>query len=71
MLIKDIPNLNYQELRQISPEAARRAILQVLKVHNRNVTAAARILGVSRAPIYKAIRKNEAGDLKDGSKAPH
>jgi transposase len=71
MLIKDITHLDYQELRQISPEAARRAILQVLKAHNGNVTTTAKILSVSRATIYKAIRKNKAGDLKDGSKAPH
>lgn len=70
-MIKAITHLDYQELRQISPEAARRAILQVLKAHKGNVTAAARILSVSRATIYKAIRKNKAGDLKDGSKAPH
>jgi len=42
-----------------------------LKAHKGNVTTAARIVCVSRATIYKAIRKNEAGDLKDGSKAPH
>mgnify|MGYP003756109787 CR=1 FL=1 len=70
-LIKAITHLDYQELRQISPEAARRAILQVLKAQKGNVTATAKILSVSRATIYKAIRKHEAGDLKDGSKAPH
>ena len=70
-MIKDITHLDYQELRAISPEAARRAILQVLKAHKGNVTATAKILSVSRATIYKAIRKHEAGDLKDGSKAPH
>ena len=70
-MIKAITHLDYRELRQISPEAARRAILQVLKAHKGNVTAAGRIVSVSRATIYKAIRKNEAGDLKDGSKAPH
>ena len=70
-MIKAITHLDYQELRQISPEAARRAILQVLKAHNGNVTATARNLSVSRATIYKAISKSEAGDLKDESKAPH
>ena len=70
-MIKTITHLDYQELRQISPEAARRAILQVLKAHKGNVATAARILSVSRATIYKAIRKNKTGDLKDGSKAPH
>jgi hypothetical protein len=47
MLIKDITHLDYQELRQISPEAARRVIPQVLRAHQRNVTVAARILGFS------------------------
>lgn len=70
-MIKDITHLDYQELRQISPEAARRAILQVLKAHTGNVSEAARILSISRATVYKAIRKNEAGDLKDKAKAPH
>ena len=69
-MIKDITHLDYRDLRQISPEAARRAILQVLQAHNGNVTTAAKILSVSRATIYKAIRKDKAGDLKDGSKAP-
>ena len=70
-MIKAITHLDYQELRQINPEAARQAILQVLKAHNGNVTTTAKIFSVSRATIYKAIRKHEAGDLKDGSKAPH
>jgi DNA-binding NtrC family response regulator len=69
-LNKDITHSDYQELRQISPEAARWAILQVLNVHKGNVAGTARKLNISRATIYKAIRKNQAGDLKDGSKAP-
>ena len=69
-MIKDIIHLDYQELRQSSPEAARRAILQVLKAHNGNVSETARIFGVSRATVYKAMRKQKAGNLSDDSKAP-
>ena len=70
-MIQDITRLDYQELRQISPEAARRALLQVLSAQNGNVACTARILNVSRATVYKAIRKRATGDLKDGSRAPH
>ncbi|MFZ3151974.1 MAG: helix-turn-helix domain-containing protein [Anaerolineaceae bacterium] len=67
-MIKDITLLDYRELRLISPEAARRAILQVLKSHSGNVSGTARILSISRTTVYKAIRQNEAERLKDGSK---
>jgi len=53
-LIKAITHLDYQELRQISPEAARRAILQVLKAHDGNVCKAAKILNLTRATVTKA-----------------
>ena len=53
-MIKAITHLDYQELRQISPEAARRAILQVLKAHDGNVCKAAKILNLTRATVTKA-----------------
>lgn len=67
-MIKDITHLGYQELRQISPETAKRAILQVLKANRGNVPGTARILSISWTTVYKAIRQNEAERLKDGSK---
>ncbi len=69
-MIKDITHLDYRELRQISPEAARRAILQVHKAQSGNVSRTARILNVTRATVYKALSKKAAGSLKDQSKAP-
>lgn len=63
--------LDYQELRLISPEAARRAILQVLQSCNGDVAKTARALRTSRPTIYKALRKKESGSLADTSRAPH
>ena len=62
--------LDYQELRGISPKAARQAILQILKANNGKVSATARMLGITRKTVYKAISKKNAGDLDDTSRAP-
>ena len=64
-------HLDYRELRSISPQAARRAILQILKANKGNVTTTAQVLGVTRKTIYKAMRKEGEGNLNDTSKAAH
>ena len=46
-------HLDYKELRGISPHAARRAILQILKSTGGNVAEAARLLHTTRKTIYK------------------
>lgn len=63
-------HLDYKELRGISPKAARRAILQVLKSVDGNVAVAARLLHTTRRTIYKALRKEKGGNLDDSSTAP-
>src|ERR1700734_3880952 len=63
-------HLDYKELRGISPKAARRAILQVLKSVDGNVAECARLLHTTRRTIYKALKKDAAGDLNDSSTAP-
>lgn len=62
--------LDYQELRSISPKAARQAILQILKANDGKVSPTARILGVTRRTVYKALLKHNAGNLDDASRAP-
>jgi len=62
--------LDYNELRTISPKAARQAILQILAANKGNVSATARLLGVTRKTVYKALRKKAAGNLEDASRAP-
>jgi len=69
--MKTTTPLDYQELRSISPKAARQAILQILKANDGNVSNTAKVLGVTRPTVYKAMRKKEAGDLEDTSRAPH
>jgi transposase len=62
--------LDYQQLRTISPKAARQAVLQILRSCEGNVSETARILGITRITIYKAIRKQSEEDLDDASRAP-
>lgn len=63
-------HLDYKELRGISPKAARRAILQILKSTDGNVAETARLLHTTRRTIYKTLKKEECGDLDDSSTAP-
>ena len=63
-------HLDYKELRGISPKAVRRAILQILKATGGNVAEAARFLHTTRRTIYKALKKDELGNLDDSSTAP-
>jgi putative transposase len=62
--------LDYNELRAISPKAARQAILQILKANKGKVTPTARMLGITRATVYKALVKKETGNLDDSSRSP-
>lgn len=62
--------LDYQELRSISPKAARQAVLQILKANRGNVSQTAKLLGITRPTVYKALQKQSTGDLDDASRAP-
>jgi len=68
--MNDTTRLDYQELRTISPKAARQAILQILKANKGKVSQTSRTLGITRRTVYKAMTKREAGDLDDASRAP-
>ena len=64
-------HLEYNELRKISPRAARQAILQILTGNKGNVAHTAQILHTTRATIYKALKKKKENCLDDRSTAPH
>jgi putative transposase len=64
-------HLDYQQLRGISPKAARQAVLQILESCGGNVANTARILHVTRATIYKTLRKKREDNLHDASKSPN
>lgn len=63
-------SIDYKALRKINPEAARRAGLEYLGSCQHNVSATARAFGITRVVVYAILRKQQAGDLRDGSKEP-
>lgn len=63
--------LSYNELRNISPEAARQAIIAIYESTGQNVLKTAEILQTSRPTIYKALQKKRDKSLEDTSRAPH
>lgn len=57
--------LDYRELKTISPQAARRAILQILKANKGNIAKTSRELNITRRTVYKTIGKQKQGELND------
>mgnify|MGYP001409230248 CR=1 FL=1 len=62
--------IDYKQLRQINPEAARRAVLEYIRTNAHNVSEAARVFGINRTVVYDIIKKAQEGNLKDRSKVP-
>jgi len=62
--------IDYKQLREISPEAARKAVLEYLRTNKGNIYQTARLFGINRAVVYDIMKKNGEGDLKDRSKVP-
>lgn len=58
--------ISYHEMRKISPEKARELIRKVFENNNKNVSRTAKILGVSRHTVRRAIY----GPLEDKSRKP-
>ncbi|ADQ39698.1 Integrase catalytic region [Caldicellulosiruptor acetigenus I77R1B] len=56
----------YHEIRKISPEKARELVRKVFEANNKNVSKTAKILGVSRHTVRRAIY----GPLEDKSRKP-
>ena len=61
--------IDYKQLREYNPEAARRAVLEYLKT-NGIISQTARMFGITRAVVYNILKKEKEGDLKDRSRAP-
>jgi len=62
--------IDYKTLRQINPEAARKAVLEYLKTNGGNKAEAARVFGVNRTVVYDILKKAREGDLQDRPKIP-
>ena len=62
-MIKDIIRLDYQELKQSKPVAARQVILQALKEQQGIVSKTVRVMNVNPAAVYKALKKPERAGI--------
>ena len=62
--------IDYKTLRQINPEAARKAVLEYLKTNGGNKANAAKVFGVNRTVVYDILKKAAQGDLQDRPKRP-
>ena len=62
--------IDYKQLREINPEAARRAVLEYLRSNGHNISETALIFGMNRTPVYDILNKEKQGNLKDRSRAP-
>ena len=48
--------IDYKTLRQINPEAARKAVLEYLKTNDGNKADAAKVFGVNRTVVYDILK---------------
>lgn len=64
------PIIDYSNLRKISPETARTAVLEYLSSVSGNISQTARAFGIQRITVYGIIKKSNSSNLKDQSKAP-
>lgn len=65
-----VGQINYKQLRKISPEAARKAVLDHLQANSFNISKTATTFGITRAVVYDIISRNETGTLKDRPRVP-
>lgn len=62
--------IDYKKLREINPEAARKAVLEYLKTNNHNIANSIRVFALNRPVVYDILKKEKEGDLKDRSRRP-
>ena len=62
--------IDYKQLRNINPQAARRAVLEYLKANGGNITRSASAFGINRAVVYDILEKEREGSLAGRSRAP-
>lgn len=62
--------IDYKALRQINPEAARKAVLEYLKTNGGDKADVARVFVVNRTVVYDILKKAAEGDLRDRPKTP-
>ncbi|OQB24026.1 MAG: hypothetical protein BWY10_02644 [Chloroflexi bacterium ADurb.Bin180] len=62
--------IDYKELRKISPQAARQAVISYWQHKASSIAEVARTCEVNRCVVYDILRKWSEGDLRDRAKTP-
>ena len=62
--------IDYKQLRQINPSAARQAVLDYLESTGGNVSRTARVFGINCCVVYDILKKQVSGDLSDCPRTP-
>ena len=63
-------HIDYKQLRQINPEAARQAVLDYLESTGGNISHTAKVFGINRCVVYDILKKQASGDLSDRPRTP-
>jgi len=56
-------HIDYKQLRQINPEAARQAVLDYLESTGGNISHTAKVFGINRCVVYDILKKQASGDV--------
>jgi len=62
--------MDYKQLRMSDPKAARRAVIQLLRANEQNISKTAQLFGINRSVVYDIIRKAAEGNLEDRPRVP-
>jgi len=66
----DITIIDYQELRNFRTPSAHQPVLKSLRGNNCNFSQTAKILGITRITIYRALTRLDDANLENPSSAP-
>ena len=67
---EQVARIDYKELRKLSPETSRRAVIAYWKSNGQNVSAVARMFGINRCVVYDILERWGVGDLRDRPRTP-
>ena len=64
-------HIDYKQLREINPQAARQAVLDYLQSTAGNISRTAKAFSINNCVVYDILQKQASGDLSDRSRASH
>jgi len=63
-------HIDYKQLRNINPQAARQAVLDYLQSTGGNISRTAKAFSINRCVVYDILKKQVSGDLSDRPRIP-